>query len=112
MIDKNSLMFRGGIKSAKKNLSDGKEHTIFFKSRTPDEIAVFVGKQQRNADDTAGDLSRQKQRAEFISNSLCNEDGTQLMTVEEAQLIPMSLKAQICEMVINGSSEIGDLGND
>jgi hypothetical protein len=111
-MDKQILMFRGGVKSATKKLADGKEYTIFFKSRTPEEIAVFVGIQSRMTDDTAGDLARQKGRAEFIANSLCNEDGSLLMTIEEARMIPVTLKPQLCEMIITASNDIGDLGND
>lgn len=105
-------MYRGGVRSATKTLADGKEHTLYYKAKTPNEIAAFLGAQQRIADDAAGDAERQKTRARFIAESLCNEDGAQLMTFEEAQLIPVTLKPQLCEMVILGSNEIGDAGKD
>jgi len=103
-------LFRGGVRSATKTLADGKEHTLYYKARTPNEVAVFVGAQQRFAGDEAGDLARQDHRARFIADSLCHEDGSPLMTEDEAKLIPATLKPEICEMVVRGSNEIGDAG--
>lgn len=111
-MDKSLLMFRGGVRSEKKKLVDGKEHDLHFLARTPNEIALFLGAQNRITDDAAGDVERQDLRARFIANSLCHPDGSPLMTFEEAQLIPATLKPEIIQMVILGSSSIGDAGKD
>jgi hypothetical protein len=109
-VDKALLLFRGGVRTATKTLSDGQDHQIFYKAKTPDEIAVFLGAQSRFTPDKAGDLMRQKTRAEFIASSLCNEDGSPLMTDAEAQMIPATLKVELGEMIVRGSNEIGDAG--
>ncbi len=112
MVDKSLLMFRGGIRTATKKLADGNEHQLHYKAKTPDEIAVFLGAQGRFTQDEAGDLARQRTRAKFIASSLCNEDGTPLMTEAEAMLIPATLKPELCELIVVGSNEIGDAGKD
>jgi hypothetical protein len=109
-MDKSLLMFRGGVRSTVKRLADGNEHTLFYKAKTPDEIALFLGAQGRFTPDEAGDLARQKTRAKFIASSLCNEDGTLLMTEAEAALIPATLKPELCELIVIGSNDIGDAG--
>jgi hypothetical protein len=105
------LMARGGVLSAKKKLSDGQEHTLYFKAKTPDEIATFLGAERRYTADEAGDLAREKRRAEFIASSLCDEGGAVLMTLEEARQIPTLLKPEICALIFEGSSNPGDAGN-
>lgn len=110
MLDKSLLMFRGGVRSVSKKLADGEEHMLFYKAKTPNEIAVFLGAQGRFTQDEAGDLARQKTRAKFIAESLCNEDGSPLMTEAEAQMIPATLKPELCELIVTGSNEIGDAG--
>jgi hypothetical protein len=109
-MDKALLMFRGGVRSAKRKLADGNEHSLHFKAKTPNEIALFLGSQNRISDDEAGDIARQDLRAKFIATSLCHEDGSLLMTEDEAKLIPATLKPQLCEMILLGSNEIGDAG--
>lgn len=109
-MDKSLLMFRGGVRSATKTLSDGQEHTLHYKAKTPNEISVFLGSQTRFSEDEAGDLARQVSRAKFIASSLCTEDGAPLMTEQEAQLIPTTLKPQLCEMIVIGSNDIGEAG--
>ena len=107
---KELLLFRGGVRSATKKLADGQEHTLYYKAKTPDEIAVFLGSQSRFTNDETGDLARQKTRAKFIASSLCNEDGSPLLTESEAMMIPATLKPELCELIVVGSNEIGDAG--
>lgn len=109
-MDKSLLLFRGGVRSAVKRLADGNDHTLYYKARTPDEIAVFLGGQQRITPDAAGDLERQRQRAAFLAASLCTETGEPLLTEAEARLIPATFKPELCEMVVMGSNEVGDVG--
>lgn len=109
-MDKSLLMFRSGVRSAVKKLADGQDHTLYYKAKTPDEIALFLGAQNRVSDDEAGDIARQRTRAKFIATSLCNEDGTLLMTEAEANLIPATLKPELCTLIITGSNDIGDAG--
>jgi hypothetical protein len=103
------LMYRGGVCSAKKKLVDGEEHTLFFKAKTPTDVAMFSGAETRwqNLDDKAM-KAREDRRAAFIASSLCDEQGTLLMTEAEAQCIPATLKPELCSMIIEGSSETGD----
>lgn len=109
-MDKTLLLFRGGVRSAIKKLADGAEHTLYYKARTPDEIALFLGAQRRIADDAEGDIERQRQRAAFIAASLCTESGEPLLTVAEARMIPATFKPELCEMIVIGSNEVGDVG--
>jgi hypothetical protein len=109
-MDKSLLLFRGGIRSAEKTLGDGQVHTLHFKAKTPNELAVFLGASGRIENTEAGDLGRQRMRAEFIASALCNEDGTPLLTVDEAILIPATLKPELCAMIIEGSNSIGEAG--
>jgi hypothetical protein len=109
-MDKSLLLFRGGVRSAVKRLADGADHTLYYKARTPDEIAVFLGAQQRITPDAAGDLERQRQRAAFIAASMCTETGEPLLTEDEARQIPATLKPELCEMIVVGSNEVGALG--
>jgi hypothetical protein len=107
---KELLLFRGGVRSDKKTLSDGNEHTLYYKARTPTEVALFVGAERRYAETEAGDLMREKTRAKFIAASLCDEGGSPLLTEDEALLIPATLKPEICWMVIGGSNTAGEAG--
>ncbi len=109
-MDKSLLMARGGIRSAKKTLDDGNEHTLHFKAKTPNEIATYSGAERRIPETAAGDLLREKMRAEFIAGSLCDETGAALMTVDEALLVPATLKPELCHMILLGSSETTDAG--
>lgn len=109
-MDKSLLLFRGGVRSAKKKLADGNQHTLYYKAKTPDEIAMFIGATQRITDDEAGDLMRQTVRARFIATSLCHEDGALLLTEDEARLIPATLKPELCQLIMEGSNDIGEAG--
>lgn len=109
-MDKSLLMFRGGVRSVKKLLADGKEHDLFYKARTPNELAQHFGAANALPNDGDGAVSLQKLRAKFIAASLCTEDGEPLMTIAEAENIPGTLKNEIVLMVSQGSAEIGDAG--
>lgn len=109
-MDKSLLMFHGGVRSAVKTLVDGNEHTLYFKARTPNEIALFTGAESRFTDDAKGDIARQEHRAKFIADSLCDEAGNPLMTLADAMLIPATLKPEICSMVLAGSNRPGEAG--
>ena len=112
-MDKALLMYRAGVRSVKRTLADGKEHEIFYKAATPTEIALLGAAHARLAgkydDDSA--KAMQKLQAQFIADHLCNEDGSALMTVDEAMNIPTTLKPEICKFIVEGSNETGDLGN-
>lgn len=112
-MDKSLLMYRGGVRTAKKTLADGNDHTLHYKAKTPTEIALFVGAQGRLRDktDEQSDVAWQKLQAQFIASSLCNEDGSPLLTEAEALLIPTTLKPEICWLITSGSNEAGGVGN-
>ena len=86
-MDKALLMFRGGIRSVKKMLSDGNKHTLYYKAKTPNELAAHFGAEQAFTSDEAGNVARQKYRAKFIASSMCTEDGRPSVTVAEAELV-------------------------
>jgi hypothetical protein len=119
---KSLLMFRGGVRSATKALNTGKvdaegkpvteEHTLYYKARTPNELAAHFGAESAFTNDEAGSVARQKHRAKFIAASMCDEAGQSLMTTAEAELILGSLKAEIVNMIVVGSNESGDAGKD
>ena len=101
------MVARGGVLSATKTLSDGNEHTLYFKARTAAEVVAFAGAEKRFPDTDEGDLAREKNRAKFIADSLCDEAGAALMTVDEAMLIPSTFKPELCGMVLTGSNKAG-----
>lgn len=111
-MDKALLLYRGGVRSVVRTLADGAEHTLYYKARTPNELAVYFGAESTFGDDEKGNLARQKARARFIADSLCTEDGEPLLTLAEAELVPGTLKAEICQFVIAGSNEAGPEKND
>lgn len=106
-MDKALLFYRGGIRSAEVKLADDAMHRLHYKARTPNELAAYFGGEHALGEDEKGNVARQKHRAKFIADSLCNEDGTPLLTLAEAELIPGSLKGEICALVISGSNESG-----
>lgn len=106
-MDKALLLYRGGVRSVVRTLADGAEHKLYYKARTPNELAVYFGAESSFGDDEKGNLARQKARARFIADSLCTESGEPLLTVAEAELVPGTLKAEICQFVIAGSNEAG-----
>lgn len=110
-LKKNFLIPTGGIKSSPFKCLDGVERTVHVKCKTQDEIVGFAGSLMRLPDDEKGDLKRQRVRAEFIANGLCDETGEPLMTADEAYLIPAMTKVEICELIIKLSNDIGDAGN-
>lgn len=103
-MDKSALLYRGGVKSVQRKLVDGELHTLFYKARTPEELAAYFGAQQTFKEDEKGAVERQKHRAKFISESLVNEDGSPLLTYEEARGIPGTLKVEIVSFIIAGSN--------
>ncbi len=105
-------MFRGGVRSITKTLGDGNEHTLYYKARTPNELAAHLGAESAFKEDEAGSVARQKLRAKFIGSSLCTESGEPLMTTAEAELIPGTLKAELVALILAGSNELGDAGKD
>lgn len=110
-MDKSLLMYRGGVRSVTKQLADGNEHQIFYKARTPSEIAGFRGAVSSFASDEKGQVARDKYMGRFLSSALVNEDGSQLLTVAESDNVPDTLKLELCLLVIAGSTETGDAGN-
>jgi hypothetical protein len=107
---KELLLFRGGVRSVKKTLADGEEHTLYYKARTPAECAAFAGAERRYPDTPEGDALREKTRAKFLAESMCDEAGEPLLTLEEAAMLPMTLKPELCLLIVQGSSTPGEAG--
>jgi len=110
-MDKALLLFRGGVRSVVRTLADGAEHTLYYKARTPNELAAYFGAEQSFGDGEKANVARQKARAKFIAESLCTETGEPLLTLAEAELVPGTLKAEICEFIVTGSNEAGPAKN-
>lgn len=109
-MDKSLLMFQqGGIRCVQKVLGDS-EQTLYFKARNPSQIAAYYSAERRFPDTEAGDIGRDKMRAEFIAGSLCDESGAPLLTAEEAQMIPIPLRVELCLMITSESNRPGDPG--
>lgn len=107
MMDKNLFMAKGGtIRSEKHKLADGQEHDVFYKVQTPSAIALHLGAERRYPATAEGDLAREKGRADFIAQALCQADGSPLLTAQEAQSLPITLKFDLCAMINNGSNKI------
>jgi len=100
----------GTVKSGSITLADGSKETLYYRTRTPNEIACFAGGERRYSQTEDGDLQREVARAGFVAAAFCNEDGTTLMSAQEAQGIPSLVKFDLCMMVVTGSSQIGDAG--
>lgn len=107
---KSLLMFHGGIRTATKTLIDGEEHVLYFKAKTPAEVAAYVGAERRVPDTAEGDNLRQKTRAIFIATSMCDVEGVLMFTAQEAELIPATLKPELCNMILEGSNTPGESG--
>lgn len=106
-MDKSLFMVKGGsVRSEMHTLADGQKHAIFYKVQTPSAIALHHGAERRYPATAEGDIEREKTRAAFIAGALCNEDGTQLMTAQEAQGLPVTLKFDLCIMIANGSNRL------
>ena len=105
----------GTIRSETQKFGDGKEHTFHFKARAPNEIAAHFGTVQGlNKDGQSADaaVAVQKEIAKFIAESLCNEDGTSLLTAEVAERIGPVLKGQLRDIIVGGSTKtVSELGN-
>jgi hypothetical protein len=105
----------GTIRAETRPFADGKEHTFHFKARSPNEIAAHFGAVQSVTKDgqtpeTA--IAAQKELAKFIAESLCNEDGTPLLSVAQAENIAPILKGELRAIIVDGSSKtVSELGN-
>ena len=110
MVDKTRLLFRGGLRTFTKTYEDATVETFHYKARTPNELAAHFGAENALKDDAEGGVARQRLRAKLIATSLCTESGEPLLTASEAELIPGSLKAEICNLIAIGSNDVGDAG--
>lgn len=111
-MDKSLLMYRGGVRSVDRKLADGQEHKLFYKAKTPNELAAYFGALDVLQAGPDGAVSRQKEYAKLIAGSLCDEHGEPLMSFAEAELIPAGLKREICDFITVGSNQAGVSGND
>ena len=106
-------MYRGGVRSFRRTLADGKEHDLYYKARMPNELAAHFGAMSALKEDNEKDtVARQKLIARFIADSMCDADGKPLMTLSEAELIPAPLKIELRAAILEGSSEAGEAGKD
>lgn len=106
------LLFRGGVRAFAKVYEDGTSETFHYKARTPNELAAFSGAENVLGTDAEGAVKRQKLRAKFIAESLCDESGEPVVTAAEAEKIPAPTKVELCQLILDGSNEVGDAGKD
>lgn len=98
----------GRILSAEVSDADGKVETFWFKVRAPGEIADFFAKLGALGEETTPEntKSRLALYAKFISDSLCEEDGSRLMTEQECAMIPAGLRIDLRDLITARSSEV------
>jgi hypothetical protein len=112
MTDTSLFTFRSGIREVKRKLGDGQEHTLYFRAKTPSELALFMGAEKRYPETDAGDILRETTRAEFIATSLCDEAGELLFRSKgekgnekpDPQLIPPLMKLELSFMIMQESN--------
>lgn len=113
-MDAALLMVREGVRSlGKKKLADGNEYELFYKVRLPEAVAEHLGAEKTLQDkgekgDAAALLQIQKVRAKLIATAMCNEDGSTLMTIAQAAQVPITLKEELCRLILSGSNEIAE----
>lgn len=112
MVDKSRLLFRGGIRNFRKTFEDGTDETFHYKARTPNELAAHFGSLAAFPETADGFVARQKHLAKFIADSICDEGGQPEFSAKEAEQMFPQLKAELANLIVVGSSEIGDAGKD
>jgi hypothetical protein len=110
IVGKERLLARGGILSFKKKYDDGTEETFHYLARTSPECAGFRGALADFANDEKGAIDRDAHMGRLILASMCAADGAPLFTADDVLRIPEGLKAELCVLIISGSSETGDAG--
>ena len=79
------------------------------------EIAAHFGAVQsltKDGQTPESAVAVQKEIAKFIAESLCNEDGTPLLTAAQAENIGPILKGELRTIVLDGSNKtVSELGN-
>lgn len=80
---------------------------VHFYAKSPNEIAQYFGAQSRFDPTPEGDTARQDHRAEFIANSMVDDDGkTPMFTLAEAKLMPITMRPLFVNGIVEGSSTI------
>lgn len=115
-MDPALLQYRGGVRSlGKKKLADGNEHELFYIARTPAEVSVLYGKLA--AADKIEDVEKRvamvnRLETQYIAASMCQDDGSPLLTEEQAAKVPLTLKRELRDLISLGSNALqDDLGN-
>ena len=101
------LLARGGVRSFERTLADGEKHTLYYNARTPAEVAAARGAIIAGQDTEQGMVNVDRFLAKFLLDSMCNEDGTPLLTKAEASQIPNGLKMTLALSIVQGSEETG-----
>lgn len=114
MTDVALFTFRSGIREVKRKLGDGQEHSLYFKVKTPNELALYLGAEKRYPETAEGDLLREATRAEFVASSLCDEAGELLFASKaegkkaagkpDPQTIPPMMKMELAFMILTESN--------
>lgn len=106
MTDTSLFTFRSGIREVKRKLGDGQVHTLYFKAKTPNELALFMGAEKRYPATDEGDILRETTRADFIASSLCDEAGNLLFGKgkADAQSIAPLMKMELAFMIVSESN--------
>lgn len=104
-----ALMAGDGVRSFVMKLGpNGKqvEKTIYFKSKSTEEIAVFLGAERRYPDNEQGDIARERTRAAFIATALCDENGSLAFgSTTEAMKLPIPVKLELVNCIVRESGK-------
>jgi hypothetical protein len=102
-----ALLARGGVRAFKLMLGTKaapQERSIYFKAKSSQEIAVFLGAERRYPDNEQGDVLRERTRASFIATALCDEAGSlAFKSAEEAMALPNLVKLELCNSIVRES---------
>lgn len=102
MLDK-SLFVSTEVVEREVELPDGKKHKLFFKELTAADIARYV-----NALNSVDEEVRVMANPKLLALSLCEEDGKEAITVEQA----LKLKPSVIGPLLDALREVNGLGDE
>ena len=102
MLDK-SLFVSTEVVEREVELPDGKKHKLFFKELTAADIARYV-----NALNSVDEEVRVMANPKLLSLSLCEADGKEAITVEQA----LKLKPSVIGPLLDALREVNGLGDE
>ena len=102
MLDK-SFFVSTTVQEREVELPDGKKHTLYFKELTAADIARYV-----NALNSKNEDVQVAANSKLISSSLCDIDGKEAVTVEQAA----TLKPNVIGVILEAVRDVNGLGDE